>query len=84
MGCIWQRLPQQSVSAPLVSRRATFTALCARGARIDLPPLNGTTSRERIWGFDAAPNLVPVELLAMLGRLLGMPSYRPRELRSRR
>ena len=22
----------------------------------DLPPLNGTTSRERIWGCDAAPN----------------------------
>ena len=34
----------------------------------DLPPLNGTASRERIWGCDAAPNLVPVGLLAMQGR----------------
>jgi len=34
----------------------------------DLPPLNGTASRERIWGCDAAPNLVPAELLAMQGR----------------
>jgi hypothetical protein len=24
-------------------------------AMVDLPPLNGTTSRERIWGRDAAP-----------------------------
>jgi hypothetical protein len=36
--------------------------------RIDLPPLNSTTSRERIWGCDAAPNLVPAGLLAMQGR----------------
>ncbi len=39
----------------------------------DLPLLNSTTSRERIWGFDAAPNLVPAGLLAMQGRQLGMP-----------
>jgi len=35
---------------------------------IDLPPLNSATSREIIWGGDAAPNLVPAELLAMQGR----------------
>jgi hypothetical protein len=34
----------------------------------DLPPLNGTTSRERIWGCDAAPVLIPAGLLAMQGR----------------
>ncbi len=45
---------------------------CGEDGRItgvgDLPPLNGTASRERIWGCDAAPNLVPAELLAMQGR----------------
>jgi hypothetical protein len=33
-GGTWQRLTPQSVCVPLVSRRATFTALCARGARM--------------------------------------------------
>ena len=42
-------------------------------APFDLPPLNVATFRERISGGDAAPNLVPAELLAMQGRYLGMP-----------
>ena len=34
----------------------------------DLPPLNGTTFRERISGGDAAPVLTPAGLLALQGR----------------
>ena len=45
----------------------------------DLPPLNGTASRERIWGFDAAPNLVPTESLAMQG-LDAAPNLVPTEV----
>ena len=34
----------------------------------DLPPLNGTASRERIWQRDAAPSLAPAGLFAMQDR----------------
>ena len=56
------------VALPCRCRGVSYVSPARLMIPIDLPSLNGTTSSERIWGRDAAPILVPAEMLAMQGR----------------